>query len=227
MPAARSPPARAQWVPRQSPAPSRGAGRPQRSLWADPRGAASLPRVKDVKLCSLQRSVLTKDRHAKQWRKTLRQPVPPWCCLPRRGAVLTPRAAGSPLRVPAPARRLPSACRAGPRAMALRKPALGTGTAQRWPGAQAGLGPAHSPLLSRLLPPWLWVLSIPNRLGFQRLFNSFLGSAFSLHTMLVWFHSLPFHFQPAKNADSTDCALCKGWTTAGQCPTLGISGWTR
>lgn len=108
--------------------------------------------------------------------------------------------------------------------MALRKPALGTDTAQRWPGAQARLGPAPSPLLSLLLPPWLWVLSILNRLGLQRLFNSFLGSAFSLYMLSIWFYSLPFHFQPAKNAGSTDCALCKGWTAAGQCPTPGISG---
>lgn len=41
------------------------------------------------------------------------------------------------------------------------------------------------PLLSLLLPPWLWVLSILNRLEFQRLFNSFLGSAFSLY--ICWF----------------------------------------
>lgn len=177
----------------------RGQPAPQRSFWADQRGAASLPRLEDVKLCSLQRSMLTKDRHAEQLRKPLSQPVSP-IPLPapaRRGC--SPRGPKAPVSAAQPplAGSPPPAGQA-PAPMALRKPALGTGTAQRWLGARVRLGPAPSPLLSLLLPPWLWVLSILNRLGFQRLFNSFLGSAFSLYVLLVWFYSLPFHFQPAQ-----------------------------
>lgn len=76
---------------------------PQRSLWADQRGAASLPRVKGVKLCSLQRSVLTKDRHAKQLRKPLLQPVPPILLpVPRHSAAAHPGGRRLPSSLPSP-----------------------------------------------------------------------------------------------------------------------------
>lgn len=77
--------------------------------------------------------------------------------------------------------------------MALRKLALGTGTAECWLGEQTGLGPAPTPLppfpslaLGALHCKPAWV-SAP--------FNSFLGRAFSFY--MVWgffFSPLPFCF---------------------------------
>lgn len=66
-------------------------------------GAASLPRVKGVKLCSLQRSMLTKDRHAKQLRKPLLQPVPPILLpVPRHSAAAHPGGRRLPSSLPSP-----------------------------------------------------------------------------------------------------------------------------
>lgn len=108
----------------------RGRPAPQRSLCGHTRAELQAAEVKDVRLCSLQRSMLTKDRHAKQLRKPLSQPVPhPAACPPaqRSCSPRGPKAslfASQPLLAGSP---LPAGPAPGP--MALRKPALGTGTA--------------------------------------------------------------------------------------------------
>ena len=105
----------------------------------------------------------------------------------------------------------PLLARPAPGPMALRMLALGTGTAKGWLGAQAGLGPAPSPLLSLPFPPWLcelsiaWVSSAP--------FNSFLGSSSSLHMFFFFLRlfTCKQHNPGQQNAGSTDGTLHKGW----------------
>ena len=96
-------------------------------------------------------------------------PLPSACTAAQRGSsprrLRAPLCASQPLLPGSPPPEKPA-----PGAMALRKLAFGTGTTECWLGAQAGLGPAApSPLLSLPFPPWLWALSIANRLGFRRL----------------------------------------------------------
>lgn len=221
IPPARSPPTHAQRVPRQTPAPSQGDGRSPAQPWGGPDGSRFFAEGEGREAPQLAEKNAYERQTRRAAEKAPGQPVLPSRCLPRRSC--SPRRMPAPLFAPQPllAGSPPPAGQV-PGPMALRKPALGTGAAQRWLGLDR-LPPFSSPSL----PPWLWVLSILNRLGFQCLFNSFLGSAFSLYVLSVWFCSLPFHFQPAKNAGSAGCALYKGQAAAGQGPSLDISGWTR
>lgn len=181
------------------------AGSPAQPLRAHQSGAASCRGEGREALQLAEKYAYERQTRQAAEKAPLAACAPSRCLPPGTAQLLTPGAEGSPLRFPAPARRLPSACRAGPRAHGFKE--AGSWHRHCWLGAQAGLGPAPSPLLSLLLPPWLWVLSILNRFGFQRLFNSFLGSAFSLSMLLVWLFSPPFHFQPAKCRQHSLCPV--------------------
>lgn len=136
--------------------------------------------------------------------------------------------------LPSPCLRAPLRlqCRP-PGPMALRKLALGTGTAECWLGEQTGLGPAPSPLppfpslaLGALHCKPAWV-SAP--------FNSFLGRAFSFYMVWVGFFFffpsaflLPNNLASISKMQAAQIAPCtRSGQAAGQCPTLSISGCAR
>lgn len=81
-----------------------------RPLQIDQRGAAPLQRVKEAKLRagSLQKSMLTKDRHANKPRKSLFQPLPPFSLpAPRRSVSAHPGGQELPSVLPSPCSRSP------------------------------------------------------------------------------------------------------------------------